>query len=461
MLNYFFNSDAATLHRRRFLRDGAAALAATAAAPAFAGIPNGQTPGARLALLLGNRQYPSPHDLPPVHKNIADLSAALSGKGFAVTSALDLDSTALKAQVQAFAQAVKNAPADAIVFFYFTGHGVQVDAENLMLGAPTDPSVTPNDAIVQGSLHLQRDLLDVLPARPNGATITVIDACRTSLHSNRANDGLNQVNAPPGCLIVFSTGAGKPAIAPAVETQNTFYTAALLKVLQNAPDNISFPDLFELSKTDVQETMLNHPVAAIRQMAQFPFIASNLRVQAMLAPTFKLGQGPTFADTDEQSAWQQLQASAWPSDVVKLAQAFIQQFPQSALRSSVGVVLNGAQAARAIVRRNDIRLFKSAFIAADADSMLNDDLRKAGRGDKDAAARVAHAYLKGQHGVAPNDDRYEGWMQYAAALGNGIAAYELSLHYRKLGQPVLISQYEALAIELGYTPPPALSHSRK
>ena len=49
------------------------------------------------------------------------------------------------------------------------------------------------------------------------------------------------MEAPPGCLIAFSTGAGKPAIAPAVETQNTFYTASLVKLLASASDETRSP----------------------------------------------------------------------------------------------------------------------------------------------------------------------------------------------------------------------------
>jgi hypothetical protein len=52
-------------------------------------------------------------------------------------------------------------------------------------------------------------------------------------------------------------------------------------------------------------------------------------------------------------------------------------------------------------------------------------------------------------------------MQYAAALGNGIASYELALHYRRVEQPLLAAQFEARARELGYTPPPSLDNSRK
>ena len=97
-------------------------------------------------------------------------------------------------------------------------------------------------------------------------------------------DGLNQVEAPPGCLIAFATGAGKPAIAPADDSRNTFYTASLVKLLEGASDEISFSDLFRLVKLDVQNVMLNHPVPLLRQFAQYPFIAENTQITRRLAP---------------------------------------------------------------------------------------------------------------------------------------------------------------------------------
>src|SRR5690606_12501578 len=221
----------------------------------------------------------------------------------------DQDPTSLRKTVQKFAQDGASAPADSAVLFYFTGHGMQVDAENLLLGANVNPGAN-EPVLLNGSLHFKRDVIDLLPRRPNGLTMTVIDACRTNLRAAlKAGDGFNQVEAPPGCLIAFSTGAGKPAISPSVETQNTFYTASLVKVLAQASDDITFSDLFRLVKTDVQTTMLNHPIAGIRAMAQFPFIAENVRFKARLSTRRSTDTTGTaavkFANQDESSAWQE------------------------------------------------------------------------------------------------------------------------------------------------------------
>lgn len=419
----------------------------------------------RLALLIGNRHYPSPYDLPPVHKNVRDLRAALERWGFVVTEAVDLAPAALLQAIQSFGQLARQAPEDATVLFYFTGHGLQVEAENLMVGAGISPAHAA-DQLLRSSLQLTRDVIEQLPQRATGLSIAVIDACRTSLKEALQGGGLNQVEAPTGCLISFATAAGKPAIAPAVETQNTFYTGSLVKVLQQADGELSFPDLFRLVKRDVQQVMEAHPVAAIRQLAQVPFIAENAPRRSRLAPRSRAAAAPQAASApaeprpeDEARLLEALEQASWPADVRKLAEDYLQRYPQGRLRGRAEVMRDGASQAAEALQRRDVRLYRSAFNMTEASPSVVDDLRKAARGDKDAAARLGRLHTQRQTGAERS--RYEGWMAYAAALGNGIASYELALHYRKVDQPLLAAQFESRARELGYTPPPSLDHLRK
>ncbi len=459
----------------------------------------------RLALLLGNRDYPGGEDLPPIHKNVRDLGAALRRRGFVVSEGLDLSLEQARQAMAEFAARVRAAPPQCTALFYFSGHGAQVDAENLLVSARLNPK-SRADVLARNSMAFTGDVMGLLPQRPGGLTITIIDACRTSLREVARGEGLNQVEAPPGTLIAFATGAGRPAIAPADDSRNTFYTASLVKLLEQSSGEISFSDLFRLVKLDVQQTMLNHPVALLRQFAQFPFIAENTRVNRRLSPAraaSAAGRAPaegaaapaapavpasgaavaaaaaadSAASAAESAAreaadWARLQSSVWPGDVLQAATDYLARYPQSPRAGSAVVAREGAREAAQILARNDVRLFRSAFqpaavAAADpyaatpapAAEPLAPDLLKAGRGDKDAAARVARSW--GRQSGRWNSGRYEGWLQYAAALGNGIASYELALHYRRSDQPLLAAQMEERARDLGYTPPPSLDNSRK
>lgn len=230
-------------------------------------------------------------------------------------------------------------------------------------------------------------------------------------------------------------------------------------------DQTTFPELMQLVRSDVRETMLNHPVAAIRQLAQDPFIADHTRVRLTVEPKRAGAAAPALPDIDEEAELKKLEQLAWPAEVLQVAEAFLKARPESPFAPGVQVARDGARSAVKALQRNDVRLYRSAFaFNADMSAEQRQDLLRCGRGDKDAAARMAWRF-RGQsgagYGASSAQSRYEGWMQFAVALGNGIASYELAVHFRSTGQPLLASQYEARARDLGYTPPPELDNVRK
>jgi hypothetical protein len=456
--------DRAGTVRRRTLLEALPAL--LAGAPALAQAQGDAAPAAnRLALLVGNRDYPEPDDLPPTHKNVHDLTAALEQRGFSVTDALDVDAAKTRQAIETFAASVKAGPPDTVAFFYFTGHGLQLDAQSLLVGAGTSPKAKA-EVLGRSSVSVIKDVVERMPARPNALTICVIDACRTNIRAAvQASDGLNQIEVPPGFLVAFSTGAGKPAIAPASANLSTFYTASLVKMLKAADDEATWSDFFSVVRLDVLNTMRNHPVEAVRALAQDSFIAKDVRRAVTLA---RPGNGKTEATPapaalrapDDLEDWAGVDQSIWPQDVSRLADGYLQRHPQGRRATAALAAREGAKEAGQVLRRSDVRLYRTAFnLVDDMGEDLRADIHKSARGDKDAAARVARTYRDGNSPSAPG--RYEGWLQYAAGLGNGIAAYELALHYRRSAQPLLASQYESRARELGYTPPPTLDHYRK
>jgi hypothetical protein len=444
--------------RRRASFLGALALLGVRASPSAvaAAVAATAAPPVRLAFLLGNRDYPAQQDLPPITKNVRDLKAALEAKGFAVTDALNLDLASAKAAIATFARNVSAAPADATIFFYFSGHGVQDEARNLLVSANVNPSLV--DQVKLGSLDLGGDVVGPLAPRAAGATYAVIDACRVEIRAAVKNrDGLNQVEAPAGCLIAFSTGAGKPAISPNVETENTFYTHSLVKVLNEAADTISFKDMFDRTRKDVRETMLNHKLASVRALAQDPFIADNTLVSVPLS--LKVAEPPPRTPTleEQEALWAQIQQSVWPADIAKLAKSYLEQYPEGLRVQSVEVALDGAVESAKLLK--GINLYRSSFqnLAA-LDESTQRDVYRAARGDKDAAKRIG---LRFKSGASETElGRYVAWLQYASGLGNGIASYDMALHYRRQDQPDLAARFEVRAREQGFTPPPSLERGK-
>ena len=186
---------------------------------------------------------------------------------------------------------------------------------------------------------------------------------------------------------------------------------------------------------------------------------------ALLAAAAAIGPAVALAapypPPPEPALAQELADARWPADIVAVGERYVASYPQGPYAVAARAELDRARNTRRLLERSDIRLYRGDFVARGSLPTLHDEMRKAALADKEAAARIARLYRDGDGGVAASVDRYVGWLQYAAALGNGPASYELAVHYRKTSLPALAAPYEARAEELGHQAPPALDHVRK
>ena len=191
--------------RREFLQLGATAvLAPELVLPARAAADP-----SRLALVVGNDAYPGA----PLSNAVNDAKAMadLLGKaGFGVDLRTNADRGTLLDATKRFAEAAAASEAK-LVFFYYAGHGAQLDWRNYLL---------PVDARVNTSADLPAQCLDLASlltalARAKGRTfVIVLDACRDNPFGasyRPAQKGLSQFDAPPSSLLAFSTAPGSVA----------------------------------------------------------------------------------------------------------------------------------------------------------------------------------------------------------------------------------------------------------
>jgi len=197
---------------------------------------------------------------------------------------------------------------------------------------------------------------------------------------------------------------------------------------------------------------MRHEQGSRRSLLAFLLLAAAVGPAAVAAP---------YPPPPEPALAQELLDARWPADIVILGERYVAAYPAGPYAATARAELERARNTRRLLERSDIRLYRGDFVARGASPTLYDDVRKAALADKDAATRVAHLYRDGEGGTAVNLDRYVGWLQYAAALGNAPASYELAVHYRKSDQPALAAPYEARAEELGFQPPPTLDNVRK
>lgn len=389
--------------------------------------------------------------------NVEGLAGMLGVLGFETQKVVDVSGAEMTKQIGHFIASMVQAPAGSINVVYYAGHGLQYNSNNYLLGVDLSPEASAEN-ITTAALNVDEKWISQFPDRPDCLQVAIIDACRTNFTSIDESQpmGLNQVMAPPGSIVSFSTQAGKPAIAPADPKKLTFYTKALVDQLTEVKSYTTFSELLRLTKQRVFKEMQGHPLPIIRDLAQNPFIAENINVDIQ----FSIHQNNQLGDQTEMEVWREIERTEWPPALLKKLKQFLSLYPASKKAGLVSVFENGAKSALSVLRNPEIKLYKTSFsLPQDTKvGVQESDLSKAARGDKDAAARIAKAYSNSDHKKAKF--RYEGWLQFATGLGNGIAAYELALYYRQKGLVQAASNAEARAIKLGYQPHRGLTSER-
>ena len=220
--------------------------AATKAAPVVVNL------GRRVALVIGNAAYKHTDPLSNPSNDARAVATSLRRIGFQeVIDGTDLDSEKLAGKVRDFSRALKGAD---LAFFYYAGHGVQVNGLNYMM--PVDAKMAEESDVYAETVELN-DVLKHME-RQAKTNIIILDACRNNplqrnlsrsmgTRSAAASQGLAEVRSGVGTLIVFATQPGNVALDGA--DQHSPFTAGLLKHIETP--NIDIAIMLRRVRDDV------------------------------------------------------------------------------------------------------------------------------------------------------------------------------------------------------------------
>jgi uncharacterized caspase-like protein len=196
--------------RRRELIAAIAALGALNSAHA-------NTPGARMALVVGNGAYRSA----PLRNPVSDaeaMASALEALGFGVTLVRNAGWSALGAAARSFADGSHQA---AMRVVFYAGHGAQIRGRNFLI--PVDVDTADEDDMVRKSVDAG-ELVQRLARQPKAVNLLIMDACRNNpasqvaltsegrrLRTRAGPQGLARMQAPAGSLIAYATAPGQVA----------------------------------------------------------------------------------------------------------------------------------------------------------------------------------------------------------------------------------------------------------
>jgi uncharacterized caspase-like protein len=179
----------------------------------------------RMALIMGNSAYQlTPALKNPVNDAVA-LAAALERLGYTVVQGIDLSLSAMDSKISEF---TRNLGESKSVFFYYAGHGMQLDGRNYLVPVDFDPG---GGGTLQSRLIAMDKILNDI-TEGNHVSIVILDACRDnplanklsadvksgrylSLSSDRGvqviGTGLAEIKGSVGTLIAYATQPGNVA----------------------------------------------------------------------------------------------------------------------------------------------------------------------------------------------------------------------------------------------------------
>lgn len=245
----------------------AAALAFVAAVPAHA--------QKRVALVLGNSRYESAPLSSPA-ADVKNLGDALKAAGFRVLTGSDANQMEMRRLVREFGAVSQDAE---LSFFYYSGHGIQVEGENYLI--PINAAITRTADVAMEAIPASAIVDQVVAARPKAA-IFVLDACRDNplairMGSKSQRKGLAPMYGATGTMIAFATAPN--TTAPDDGTYARILASQLTKPGQELYDvfRSTSAEVFRISRG------LQEPRVSDISITQKIYLIATSRAEAMAA----------------------------------------------------------------------------------------------------------------------------------------------------------------------------------
>jgi hypothetical protein len=284
----------------------------------------------RLALVVGNDLYES---LPHLGRARADADAvagAMRGIGFEVILEKDASRRTLNRRLADLEARINSGDT---VFFFFAGHGVAIDGENVLLPVDVPRPRTGEEALVREEGFIVDGILDRIQRRGALTTFLVLDACRDNpfaaegTRSIGQNRGLARIDTPKGVFVLFSAGIGQTALdalSPEDNATNSVFTRHLVPLLQQP--GLTHVDLAKRVQASVDK--LAASVGHQQQPAYYDQIVGEFVLNTMPVPP------------DEKAVLAEA-AEAWPAIETSSDKASIEDFIDKYGKTPFGALARG------------------------------------------------------------------------------------------------------------------------
>ena len=257
-------------------------------------VPPALADGKRVALVIGNSTYRNVPTLPNPANDGADIAAALTRLGFAVTLVTNASFDQMRRGLIAFGRDAAGADMAAV---FFAGHGMEISGENWLI--PVDAELKKDTDAANEAVSLRSVILQVSNTTSLG--LVVLDACRNNPFIAKMSrslalravigGGLGRIEPVGNVLVAYAARDGTTALDG--DGRNSPFTAALLHNIETPGVEVTF--MLRNVRDDVMEVTRNE---------QQPFVYGSLSRKAI----YLAGQ-PSSADQMAAN-----QANATPVD---------------------------------------------------------------------------------------------------------------------------------------------------
>jgi len=269
--------------------------------------------GDRLALVIGNKDYPQRPLINPVN-DARDIKAALEQVGFRVVYRENASLASMDSAVREF---VRNLNKDSVGVFYYSGHGAQADGNNYLIPVGAD---IESKSELKARAYDAAIILGEMQEIGNRVNIVIIDACRNNPYkgSKGFGDGMATMTGPKGSIIAYSTAPGAVA-DDNTSGRNGLYTAYLKKYLLQP--GLSIEEMFKKVREGVvAENQDQVPWENSSIMGEFCFAGCRHEIPSTAA---EMPVATLDAVATEFKFWDSVQYSRNPADF----RAYLSQYP--------------------------------------------------------------------------------------------------------------------------------------
>ena len=231
----------------------------------------------RTALVIGNGSYKTAPLRNPAN-DARDMAKVLEELGFEVIWKVNAGRQEMDAAVEKFYQNLNDA---RVGFFYYAGHGMQVDGSNYLL--PVDIQVKSSADIKYRAVKADW-ILAKMEDSGSKVNIVVLDACRDNPFRGLrgSSSGLAPIQSVRGSFIAYATSPG--SVARDGEGRNGMYTTHLLKNIKRS--GLTVEEVFR---------EVRKGVASGTNYEQIPWDSSSL-----MGAFYMAGKGSEGTDTEKR-----------------------------------------------------------------------------------------------------------------------------------------------------------------